>query len=476
MSVTSPSGLPAYGSLYKDFDSIVEVEWQDCNTIDGHIKPSDPSKGGDPSISIRSYTIGDIRIHSIRPTEESANLHDIRPEYQKRESSEEIGFLNQYITGNINSNLIKSEEDLDQKGGYRDFHIVPGSEISNSYNKKEEHPQLKVFLYRDGAKSFNSSHLDYMKAISCDRYNNHYDPSGKDSFGHSYGFSNQDEKEIWQFGHKKDLHPYWSFTQTAEETQRYLNARNSSAQRYSNYRDAPRPSQRDRSEYNIGSFLSDEEKAKFPSGNYNRWMEAELITKFLVPHHHHDNDRNEGGQEFIKGIRIPTEPYHHGTIGQGKTETLRGFNDDLDDWYNGDKPNYKSTIRIKWSRLMFQDEYERLCASATGRQTGYQCQQQYYYPSQSAQNKESEVGGFQVVGEVSDDEESDGQPPGIPLFNSLNPMSRTMIDLRTNDSSPPDTADEEYAEQSAATEGNSRLNRLKRFFPGFKGKAKEGSH
>ncbi|WVQ65466.1 uncharacterized protein L199_003642 [Kwoniella botswanensis] len=266
MSVTSPSGLPAYGSLYKDFDSIVEVEWQDCNTIKGHKEPSDPSRGDDRSMPIRGYTIGDIRIHSIRPTEESANLSAIRPEYQQRESPEEIGFLDQHITGNINPSPIKSEEDFDQKGGYRDFHIVPGSEISNSYNKKEEHPQLKVFLYKDGVESFNSSHLDYMKAISCDQFNYHYDPSGEDSLGHSYRFSNQDEKEIWQYGHKKVLHPNWSFTQTAEGTQRYLNARNSSAQRYSDYRDAPRPFQRDRSEYNIGSFLSDEEKGRFPSG------------------------------------------------------------------------------------------------------------------------------------------------------------------------------------------------------------------
>ncbi|WVQ65467.1 uncharacterized protein L199_003643 [Kwoniella botswanensis] len=162
-------------------------------------------------------------------------------------------------------------------------------------------------------------------------------------------------------------------------------------------------------------------------------------------------------------------------IGQGKTETLRVFDDDPDDWYNGDKPNYKSTIRIKWSRLMFQDEYERLFASAKGSQTGYQCQQQYYYPSQSAQNSESKVGGFQVVGEVFDDEENDDQHPGKSLFNSLNPISRTMIGLRTNDPNPPETADKEYAQQSAATEGNSRLNRLRRFFPGFKGKEKEGS-
>ncbi|OCF75517.1 hypothetical protein I204_04373 [Kwoniella mangroviensis CBS 8886] len=139
MSVSTPSGLPAYGSLYKDFDSIVEVEWQDCKTIEKLKEPADRSRGGDPSISIRSYTIGDIRIHSIRSTSEDANLHDTRPEYQKRESPEEIEFLNQYITGNINSNLIKSEEDH-QGGGYTDFHIVPGSEISNSYNKKEEHP------------------------------------------------------------------------------------------------------------------------------------------------------------------------------------------------------------------------------------------------------------------------------------------------------------------------------------------------
>ncbi|KAK6907880.1 hypothetical protein I203_101881 [Kwoniella mangroviensis CBS 8507] len=166
-------------------------------------------------------------------------------------------------------------------------------------------------------------------------------------------------------------------------------------------------------------------------------------------------------------------------IGQGKTETLRVFNDDPDDWYNGDKPNYISTIRIKWSRLMFQDEYERLFDSAKGSQTGYQCQQQYYYPSQSAQNPESEVGGFQVLGEVSDDEENDDQPPDNPLSNSLNTMSGNMVGLHTNVSGPPKTTDQEDSEPSGevgtSTEGGSRFNRLSRFFPGFKWKAKMGS-